>query len=88
MRWPIELETLGRVGEVLGISLRMCGLAFLPFLSRAWEPLFGGGGVEPLRLVAMRGDDGDLVGVVAGEVGVDEDKKIGHRSRQGQRGRQ
>lgn len=45
--------------------------------TRRWELLVGWGWVEPLGFVAVGGDDGDFVGVVGGEVGVDEDEKVG-----------
>ncbi len=44
---------------------------------RVWELLFGRGRIEPLGFVTVGGNDGDFVGVVGGEVGVDEDEKVG-----------
>lgn len=42
---------------------------------------WGGGGVlgrvEPCCFVVVGGDDGDFVGIVAGEVSVDEDEDVG-----------
>jgi hypothetical protein len=35
--------------------------------------------VQPCRLLAVRCDDGDFVGVVAGQMGVDKDEDVGYR---------
>ncbi len=59
--------------------LRLVGLMLLGWIRwiRVGELLVGRGWVEPLGFVAVGGDDGDFVGVVGGEVGVDEDEKVG-----------
>ena len=40
-------------------------------------------GIEPLCGVAVAGYDSDLVGVIAGQVGIDEDEETGHCTGQG-----
>jgi len=44
---------------------------------RSGEFLLGWRGVKPLGLVAVGGDDGDFVGVISGEVGVDKYEEVG-----------
>lgn len=43
-----------------------------------------GGRIEKAGGMRVRGDDGDLVGVVDGQVGVDEDKEVCDEGGQGQ----
>ncbi len=79
----IEFQPLGGLGEVLRLTSL---LSFVVLCGRGL--LFRRRGIQPLGLVTMRGDDGDLVGVVGGEVGVEEDEQVGHNVGKGQRRRQ
>ena len=63
----LGVSHLDVVGGVGGILLWGCAV------------VGGGGGVEKLGALGVAGYHGDLVGVVEGEVGVDEDEEVCYR---------